>query len=221
MEADLNAWRKARRNELLAARTALPLEQRREWDERITDFVLRAFPMLQGMTLGLYWPFKGEVDPRVAALRFRNLGARTALPVVVEKRAPLEFREWHAGVETRPGVFDLPVPVDTEIVIPDAVLIPPVGIDRQGYRLGYGGGYFDRTLAAINPRPLAIALARESSRMDTIQPQPYDVPMDFVVTEAGVHHAGSGRLERIEPEEATRRAEALRASRRAAMAPRS
>jgi 5,10-methenyltetrahydrofolate synthetase len=221
METELNAWRKARRNELLSARTALPLEQRREWDERITDFVLRAFPMLQGMTLGLYWPFKGEVDPRVAALRFRNLGARTALPVVVEKRAPLEFREWHAGVETRPGVFDLPVPVDTEVVVPDAVFIPPVGIDRQGYRLGYGGGYFDRTLAAINPRPLAIALARESSRIDTIQPQSYDVPMDFVVTEVGVHHAGSGRLERIEPEEATRRAEALRASRRAATAPRS
>jgi len=221
MEPDLNAWRKALRTELLAARTALPQEQRRGWDERITELVLRAFPMLKGMTLGLYWPFKGEVDPRVAALRFRNEGARTALPVVVEKRAPLEFREWHAGVETRPGVFDLPVPVDTEVVVPDAVFIPPVGFDGQGYRLGYGGGYFDRTLAAIAPRPLAIALARESSRIDTIRPQPYDVPMDFVVTEAGVYHAGGDTLERVEPEEATRRAEDLRASRRAAKAPRS
>lgn len=92
-----------------------------------------------------------------------------------------------AGCVTRPGVFDLPVPIEGEVVVPDAVLVPPVGFDRLGYRLGYGGGYFDRTLAALSPRPIAIALAREVSRIETIHPQPHDVPMDFIVTETGIH----------------------------------
>jgi 5,10-methenyltetrahydrofolate synthetase len=206
--AGLDAWRKQRRAELLAAREQLPLEERRAHDERITAFVLEAFPFLAGKVLGLYWPFKGEVDPRVAAHRLRTRGTVTALPVVIEKRAPLEFREWHAGVETRPGVFGVPVP-QSATVIPEAVLVPPVGFDAQGYRLGYGGGYFDRTLATVKPRPIAIALAREASRIDTIQPQPYDIPMDFVVTEAGVHHVADGRLVRVEPPHASELAQDL------------
>ena len=206
--AGLSAWRKARRAELLAAREALPLERRRECDEAVTALLLEAFSFLAGKVLGLYWPFKGEVDPRVAALRFRSQGAKTALPVVIEKKSPLEFREWHAGVKTEPGVYGLPVP-QSEVVIPEAVLVPPVGFDRQGYRLGYGGGYFDRTLATVKPQPIAIALARESSRIDTIHPQGYDIPMDFVVTEAGVHHAGEGKLERVDPARANVLAQAL------------
>ena len=212
--AALAAWRKQRRAELLAAREAIPLEQRRKGDEAITAFLLESFALLAGKVLGLYWPFKGEVDPRVAAHRFRSQGATTALPVVVEKKAPLQFREWHAGVETQPGVYGLPVP-QSEVVVPEAVLVPPVGFDREGYRLGYGGGYFDRTLATASPRPLAIALARESSRIDTIHPQAYDIPMDFVVTEAGVHRAEGGRLERIDPARAAELARQLWESRRA------
>jgi len=68
----------------------------------------------------------------------------------------------------------------------------------MGYRLGYGGGYFDRTLAALSPQPLKIAVAREASRMDTIHPQPHDIPMDFVVTEAGVHEVTSSGLRLVE-----------------------
>ena len=96
------------------------------------------------------------------------------------------------------GVFDLPVPDGTEVVRPEVLLIPPVGFDAQGYRLGYGGGYFDRTLAALSPQPLKIAVGFELSRIATIHPQPHDVPMDFVVTEAGIHAAGSGTLVRID-----------------------
>jgi 5-formyltetrahydrofolate cyclo-ligase len=212
--AALAAWRKALRAELLAAREGVPLDERRRSDEAITALLVAAFALLEGKVLGLYWPFKGEVDPRVAAHRFRSHGAKTALPVVVEKKAPLQFREWHAGVETKPGVFGLPEP-QSEVVVPEAVLVPPVGFDRQGYRLGYGGGYFDRTLATVSPRPLAIALARESSRIDTIHPQPYDIPMDFVVTEAGVHHVRDGALERIEPARAGEHAQRLWEARRA------
>jgi 5-formyltetrahydrofolate cyclo-ligase len=183
---DVKAWRSERRAELIALRKAIPPEVRRAEDERITALLVSGFPNLERLTLGFYWPFNGEVDPRVAVHRFRARGAHTALPVVVEKNAPLEFREWHPGVATVPGVFGLPVP-QSAVLIPDAVLMPPVGFDAHGYRLGYGGGYFDRTLAALSPQPLKIGLAREMSRIDTIHPQPHDIPMDFVITQDGIY----------------------------------
>jgi len=182
---DVAAWRKERRAELIAQRNAAEPEARRRADERIAELLLAGFPQLERLTVGFYWPFNGEVDPRVAMYRLRTRGARTALPVVVEKNAPLEFREWTPGVATVPGVFGLPVP-QTARVTPDAVLMPPVGFDGAGYRLGYGGGYFDRTLASLAPQPLKIGLAREASRIATIHPQPHDIPMDFVITEDGI-----------------------------------
>jgi 5,10-methenyltetrahydrofolate synthetase len=207
------AWRKAERTRLLAEREAITLEERREDDARITDFLVEGFPLLAGLVVGFYWPFKGEVDPRIAVLRLRERGARAALPVVVEKKAPLQFREWWPGCETKPGVFDLPVPVEGGIVIPDAVLVPPVGFGARGFRLGYGGGYFDRTLAALSPRPIAIALAREASRIETIHPQPHDVPMDFIVTEAGIHQVTASGLEPVSTSEASRIATSMRSLR--------
>lgn len=214
MPDDIKSWRKARRNELLARRSAVPREQHQAWTETITDLLLRGFPMLGGMTVSLYWPYQGEFDPRFAVRRFREAGAVAALPVVVEKKAPLQFREWWPGVATAPGVFDLPVPQGTRIVVPQALLIPPVGFDSRGYRLGYGGGYFDRTLAAITPQPLKIGVAFELSRMETIHPQPYDIPLDFIVTEAGVHHVAPQGLRRLAvPEEAVALVAALLAAR--------
>ena len=89
----------------------------------------------------------------------------------------------------------MPIP-QTEAVVPDVLLMPPVGFDADGYRLGYGGGFFDRTLAAAAPHPLKIGLAREASRIDTIHPQPHDVPMDFVVTERGIHECATSACTR-------------------------
>ena len=102
---------------------------------------------------------------------------------------PLQFREWWPGVPTAPGVFGLPVPQGTELLIPDLLLMPPVGFDAQCFRLGYGGGYYDRTLAELGGRQVQrIGVAFELNRMDTIFPQPHDIAMDVVVTEAGIHH---------------------------------
>ena len=212
---DLTAWRKAERTRLLALREAVPLERQRADDGRIAQLLLAGFPLLRGMTIGFYWPFKGEVDPRVVVHRFRTRGARSALPTVVTKAAPLVYREWRPDTHTTPGVFGLPVPVGTEVVIPDAVLAPPVGFDAHGFRLGYGGGYFDRTLAALAPRPLAIGLARGLSRIATIHPQPYDIPMDFIVTEDGIHEASPRGLRLLEgAEEAAAIAEQILQARR-------
>lgn len=217
MTDDIRQWRKARRGELLARRVAVPSTQHRQWNEAMTQRLLEGFPLLKGMTIGFYWPINGEFDPRFAIRVLRESGATAALPVVVQKAAPLQFRAWWPGAPVTRGVYDLPVPDGTPVVVPDALLIPPVGFDAQGYRLGYGGGYFDRTLAAMTPQPLKIAVAFELSRMPTIRPQPYDVPMDFIVTEAGIQQVTGTGLEPVDdPSQVAQRAEAIVRNRRAA-----
>jgi 5-formyltetrahydrofolate cyclo-ligase len=193
----IKQWRKEQRSELLARRVAVARGQQRTWTEAITASLLEGFPILQSSVVGFYWPFQGEFDPRFAIRRVREAGARAALPVVLQKAAPLQFREWWPGVSTTKGVFNLPVPDGSEVLTPQALLIPPIGFDLHGYRLGYGGGYFDRTLAAMTPQPLKIGVAFELSRMRTIQPQAHDIPMDFIVTEAGIHYVGPAGLELI------------------------
>jgi 5,10-methenyltetrahydrofolate synthetase len=185
---DIGPWRKEVRAELLSRRMAVKRDQRLAWNDAVTTYLLEGFPNLKTMVVGFYWPFRGEFDPRPAIRRLMEEGARAALPVVVRKNAPLQFHAWWQGAPMREtgGVFNIPVPDGTGIVTPDALLIPPVGFDSLGYRLGYGGGYFDRTLASMAPQPLKIGVGFELSRIDTIRPQPYDIPMDFVVTEAGV-----------------------------------
>ena len=84
-----------------------------------------------------------------------------------------------------PGFWNIPVPVGTPEVTPDIVLAPVVGFDPACFRLGYGGGYFDRTLAALDPHPLAIGVGLAGSRIATIYPQPHDIPMAAIVTEEG------------------------------------
>jgi 5,10-methenyltetrahydrofolate synthetase len=195
---DVTAWRALTRADLLARRTAIPLAERRRLDERVNDLLRFAFAPQPGWVVGFYWPMKAEVDPRVAVDRFREMGARAALPVVVKRHAALQFREWWPGIETQPGVFGLPIPQGSAELVPDVVLVPPVGFDEAGYRLGYGGGYFDRTLARLSPQPLKIGLARESGRIDTIHPQGHDIPMDFIVTERGIHEVTGRDLRLVE-----------------------
>lgn len=206
-------WRKAKRSELLARRMAAPLDERRAWNETITELLREGFPLLHRMVVGFCWPYKGEFDARFLIHFLRQRGARAALPAVIEKGAPLQFREWWPGVAMTPGVFDLPVPDATDIVVPDALLIPPVGFGEQGGRLGYGGGYFDRTLASITPQPLKIGVAFELSRIPTIYPQPHDILMDFIVTEAGIQAVEDGKLRRIDVAECADRARHIAACR--------
>ena len=209
----IQAWRKRQRAELIARRAALSREQRAPWNERITDLLWRGFPITAGMVIGFCWPFKGEFDARFAIRDFRRRGATAALPAVVAKAGPLQFRQWWPGATMTPGAYGIPVPDGTGIVAPDAALVPMNGFDEQGYRLGYGGGYFDRTLAASHPRPLAIGVSYELARLQTIFPQSHDIAMDFVVTEAGIHAVSEARLKRITPEECRKRAQRLCAER--------
>ena len=98
----------------------------------------------------------------------------------------------------RPGVYDIPVPDGTEIVLPDVAVVPMNAFDARGYRLGYGGGFFDSTLAALGRRAIAIGVSYSAFTLDDIFPQPHDVPMDFIVTEEGVHAGGGAPLRKID-----------------------
>jgi 5-formyltetrahydrofolate cyclo-ligase len=184
--AELKAWRRSERQRLLAMRTGAPAAERRQWGQQIEPRLRSLFGERPGTILGVYWPFQGEFDPRPLIDWLIAEGSVVALPAVVDKKGPLEYRSWRPGEPLVDGVWNIPVPQKREIVTPHAVLAPLVGFDRQCYRLGYGGGYFDRTLAALSPRPLAVGVGFELSRIETIYPQPFDIPMDVVVSEVEI-----------------------------------
>lgn len=210
---DWAAWRRDARRCLLAARRALPEADRQRRNTAIDAALRDGFGAIGGATVAFCWPFAGEPDPRFAVRRWRRAGSRAALPVVAARRQPLVFRAWWPGVAMARGVYAIPYPSDTEPVTPEAVVVPLVGFDEAGYRLGYGGGYFDRTLAALEPRPITIALGYEVARMHTIHPQAHDVPMDFVVTEAAIHGSDADGLQALTPEAADERVRKLQRDR--------
>ena len=190
---EIRQRRRLRRAELIERRIALPQQQRAEFSERIRWTITEAFPQLEGALVGFYWPIRGEIGLHGLVRELIEAGARAALPVVVARQQPLLFRAWQPGARMARGVWNIPIPAEGQIVRPSALLVPLVGFDSGGYRLGYGGGFYDRTLAALSPQPLAIGVGYEFGRLATIHPQPHDVPMDALVTEAGVVHLRPSR----------------------------
>jgi 5-formyltetrahydrofolate cyclo-ligase len=186
--AQVKLWRRTERQRLLALRTGVPPTERRLWGRGIEARLRRLLEQRPGIILGVYWPFQGEFDPRPLIDWLIAEGSAVALPAVVDKKGPLEYRTWRPGERLVEGVWNIPVPEKREVVVPQAVLAPLLGFDRECYRLGYGGGYFDRTLAALAPKPWAIGIGFELSRLETIYPQVFDMPMDVIVTEAGLTH---------------------------------
>jgi 5-formyltetrahydrofolate cyclo-ligase len=183
----LKSWRRSQRERLIRERSALDTATLDRWRHRIDAFLERSFPGLAGRRVAFCWPIKNEYDARHLARTLRSRGSLTALPVVVAPRQPLVFREWHPGVELAKGALDIPYPVNSAEVVPEAVLLPMNGWDPKGYRLGYGAGFFDRTLASLKDRPFVIGISYEQARLDTIHPQPWDIPVDYLVTERGVY----------------------------------
>lgn len=191
----LKRWRKTERERLVAARVALAPDTVQAYRRRIDAHLERLFPRLSRMRLAFCWPIRNEYDARHLMKTLRERGALTALPVVVAPRTPLIFREWHPGVRLQPGALDIAYPADSAEVVPQALLVPMNGWDGAGHRLGYGAGFFDRTLARLAPGTLAIGISYEMARMETIHPQPWDVPLDWIITERGAYRRLSGRLE--------------------------
>lgn len=181
----VRAWRRERRERLIGRRLALSEAERRSAQAAISRHLLEAAASLPIACIGYYWPFKGEIDLHPCLKQLTERGATGALPVVVEKGAPMIFRAWSPGQPLARGIWDIPIPADDRQVQPTLLLVPLVGFDRAGYRLGNGGGYYDRSLAAMSPRPLTVGIGHAWARLDTIHPQAHDVPLDRILTEEG------------------------------------
>jgi 5-formyltetrahydrofolate cyclo-ligase len=179
----VKVWRKERRKGLLNQRLGVDAAVRRSQSREIVARLAGLIDATSYPTLGFYWPIRGEIDVRELARMHLAAGGQAALPVIVTKHAPVEFWQWTPGMRTDRGVLDIPVPRARRVLIPDVLVVPLLGFDRAYFRLGYGGGYYDRTLAAATPRPLAIGVAAADAELHTIYPQPHDIPMDMIVTE--------------------------------------
>jgi 5-formyltetrahydrofolate cyclo-ligase len=188
---DAKSWRRDTRGRLIASRVGAAADERARWSaaiERHLEALLRAAP--PGI-VAAYWPVRGEFDPRPLVIRLAEEGWRAALPVIGAPRAPMVFRAWSAEAAMTDSHYGIPVPADAPELAPATLLLPLVGFDAGNYRLGYGGGYFDRTLAALSPRPRTIGLGFELARLDTVHPLAHDIPLDLIVTEAGVQERPS------------------------------
>lgn len=184
---DVARWRKAERERLIFARRAIDPTTRAQHARKIETRLDALIGSPLGYIVSGYWPFRGEPDLRQWAESIHGRGGQFALPVVVKRNQPLIFRLWAPGAPLERGVWNIPIPADgAKEVIPDIVIAPVVGFDPLCYRLGYGGGFFDRTLESIgrSVRVLGVGYAQQS--ISTIYAQPHDIPMDAVITERAV-----------------------------------
>ena len=144
--------------------------------------------------IGAYWPIKGEFDPLPALHRWKEDGElqgspvqrRIGLPVVDKLHKTLTFWAWYPGCPMQEDAFGIPKPKDTELIVPTLLFVPCVGYGIGGYRLGYGGGFYDRTLAALQPKPFTVGLGYTQGYLDDFEPEPHDVPLDAILNDNGV-----------------------------------
>jgi 5-formyltetrahydrofolate cyclo-ligase len=144
--------------------------------------------------IGAYWPIKGEFDPLPALHRWKEDGElldepqmrRIALPVVDKVHQTLKFHAWFPGCPMQEDAFGIPKPKETEIVVPTLLFVPCVGYGMGGNRLGYGGGFYDRTLAQLQPRPYTVGLGFAAGLLPNLEAEPHDIALDAILNELGV-----------------------------------
>lgn len=182
-------WRHAERNRLRTDRLKIRSDRRDAITRSLTGHLDRLLSKtdLTGRIIGAYWPIKGELDLRPWLMSLRDRGAVLALSVCERPIQAMRFRRWQPEQDMERGIWGIPVPpAASGEVTPDLMIVPLLGWDMDRYRLGFGAGYFDRTLAAADPPPYCIGIGLQSARIATIVPQPHDMRMDLIVTEAGL-----------------------------------
>ncbi|MBQ0936593.1 5-formyltetrahydrofolate cyclo-ligase [Ideonella paludis] len=139
-------------------------------------------------TIGAYWPIKGEFDALPALYRWSEAaeGRRIGLPVINRETKQLTFHVWYPGCPMEDDAYGIPKPKDTEAFHPELLLVPCVGFGPGGTRLGYGGGFYDRTLAALQPAPSTVGVGYSHGYVPWLEPEPHDMPLDALLTEEGV-----------------------------------
>ena len=148
--------------------------------------------------IGAYWPIKGEFDPLPALHRWKEDGElldepqlrRIGLPVVDKVHKTLTFHAWYPGCPMEEDAYGIPKPKDTEVIVPTLLFVPCVGYGPGGYRLGYGGGFYDRTLASLQPKPVTVGLGYSHGWLPELEPEAHDVPLDALLNDEGVVWAG-------------------------------
>jgi 5-formyltetrahydrofolate cyclo-ligase len=182
--AEVKEWRRGERERLISLRLKQSPGMREEWTAKITE-ALESLLMAAKTPISFYWPFKGEPDLRPLMRKLAAAGKQLALPVVVAPRQPMQFRPWTPRCKMEPGILDIPVPATEETAVPGLLLAPVVGFDPRGFRLGYGGGYFDRTLPHMLGDRQVIGVGYDCAEIATIHPQGHDIPMTMIVTQSG------------------------------------
>jgi 5-formyltetrahydrofolate cyclo-ligase len=161
----------------------------------VPDFAVRvaahadALGIAGGSVVGGYAALPGEADPRLLLEALARKGCAIAFPRVHAKGAPLVFHRCEPGQELRKGAYGIPEPhADWPVVQPRVLLVPLLAFDAHGHRLGYGGGFYDRTIANLGEPLRTIGVAYAGQEVDVLPREPHDYPLDAVVTENGIHH---------------------------------
>ena len=179
-------WRKTQRSRLTLQRDGLDAGQREKRNASVIRNVRDAFDF-QAQTVACYWPLGAEIDLRPLMAELAAQGVTVALPAIVGRHEPLEFRRWRPGDSLDDsGPWKIPTPRERDLVQPTLLCVPLLGFDEALHRLGHGGGFYDRTLAVPGFEPQTVGIASESGRLRTIYPQAHDVPMQAIVTEREV-----------------------------------
>jgi 5-formyltetrahydrofolate cyclo-ligase len=158
----------------------------------ISSAFLSTVPWRPDQVIAGYWPMTEEADVRPLLEDLARQGCPVCLPVVVVKDGPLLFRRWQPGMSLaagRHGTFH--PPEDSAPLTPELLLIPLLAFDRRGGRLGYGGGYYDRTLAALREKRsvMAVGIAYAAQEMVGLPHEPHDQRLDWIITETSAREA--------------------------------
>lgn len=176
----------ALRRQLLAERMAMV--DREAHGARLQEVLRVWLVRRQETSIGAYWPIKGEFDALPALFRWSEAepGRRIGLPVMNRDTRQLSFHVWFPGCPMEDDAYGIPKPKGTEAFAPQLLLLPCVGVGPAGLRLGYGGGFYDRTLASLAPRPFTVGLCFAHGIVPWLEAEAHDVPMDAALTEDGV-----------------------------------
>ena len=153
--------------------------------ERLADLFLAHVEPALGINIAGYWPIESEMNVLPLLGRLHELGYNLCLPVVVECTRVLSFRKWRPNDPTEVADFGVRIPVQTaNEVIPQLLIVPLIAFDERGYRLGYGGGYYDSTLWQLaSSRPITVGVGFEAQRITEVPTEPHDVSLDWVITD--------------------------------------
>lgn len=193
--ADQKALKAQWRQQLLQAR--LRLEDRLARNDALQRVMRVWLVERPDEVIGAYWPIKGEFDPLPALFRWQEAGMeadalaasrrrKIGLPVINKATRTMTFHRWYPGCPMEEDAYGIPKPKDTEIVEPTLLFVPCLGYGPGGYRLGYGGGFYDRTLNELKPRPFTVGLSYSIGFLPDLEPEPHDIPLDAVLNDHGV-----------------------------------